>query len=82
MIRLKSAGKSRINSQDHGRGAAQGRQGSGVPNDWKAVVPERNAFEQMFSGKEVLDDVTVYTDWRSEIMSVHNLIAVYVFGFR
>jgi len=32
--------------------------------DLEKVVQKRNAFEQMFSGKEVLEDVTVYTDRR------------------
>ena len=43
--------------------------------DWQDVVLEGNAFEQMFSGKEVLDDVKVYTDWRPEIMSMYKRLA-------
>jgi hypothetical protein len=43
--------------------------------DWEDVVLEGNAFEQMFTGKEVLDDVKLYTDWRPEIMSVYKRLA-------
>lgn len=39
--------------------------------DWEDVVLEGNAFEQMFTGTEVLEDVKVYTDWRPEIMSMY-----------
>ena len=30
---------------------------------------------RMFTGKEVLDDVKVYTDWRPEIMSMYKRLA-------
>jgi len=43
--------------------------------DWEDVVLEGNAFEQMFTGKEVLEDVKVYTDWRPEIMSMYKRLA-------
>ena len=43
--------------------------------DWEDVVLEGNAFEQMFTGKEVLDDVKVYTDRRPEIMSMYKRLA-------
>jgi tripartite-type tricarboxylate transporter receptor subunit TctC len=43
--------------------------------DWEDVVLEGNAFERMFTGKEVLDDVKLYTDWRPEIMSVYKRLA-------
>jgi hypothetical protein len=43
--------------------------------DWEDVVLEGNAFEQMFTGKEVLDDVKLYTDWHPEIMSVYKRLA-------
>lgn len=32
---------------------------------------EGNAFEQMFTGEEVFEDVKVYTDWRPDIMSMY-----------
>jgi tripartite-type tricarboxylate transporter receptor subunit TctC len=43
--------------------------------DWEDVVLEGNAFEQMFTGKEVLVDVKLYTDWHPEIMSVYKRLA-------
>lgn len=43
--------------------------------DWQDVVLEGNTFEQMFSGKEVLEDVKLYTDWRPEIMSMYKRLA-------
>lgn len=43
--------------------------------DWEDTVLEGNAFERMFTGKEVLDDVKLYTDWRPEIMSVYKRLA-------
>jgi tripartite-type tricarboxylate transporter receptor subunit TctC len=43
--------------------------------DWEDVVLEGNAFERMFTGKEVLDDVKLYTDWQPEIMSVYKRLA-------
>ena len=43
--------------------------------DWEDVVLEGNAFEQMFTGKEVLDDVKLYTDWQPEIMSMYKRLA-------
>jgi hypothetical protein len=49
---------------------------------WEDVIHEGNAFEQMFTGSEVFEDVKVYTDWRPEIMSMYSVIAAYVFGFR
>ena len=39
--------------------------------EWEDVVLEGNTFEQMFSGKEVLEDVKLYTDWRPDIMSMY-----------
>jgi tripartite-type tricarboxylate transporter receptor subunit TctC len=47
----------------------------GFRKDWEDVVLEGNAFEQMFTGKEVLEDVKVYTDWRPEIMSMYKRLA-------
>jgi hypothetical protein len=32
---------------------------SGVPNEWKDVVLERNALDQMFTGKQVFEEVKV-----------------------
>ena len=43
--------------------------------DWEDVVLEGNTFEQMFSGKEVHEDVKLYTDWRPEIMSMYKRLA-------
>ena len=43
--------------------------------DWEDVVLEGNAFEQMFTGKEVFENVKVYTDWRPEIMSIYKRLA-------
>ena len=43
--------------------------------DWEDVVLEGNAFEQMFTGKEVFENVKVYTDWRPEIMSMYKRLA-------
>jgi len=39
--------------------------------DWEDVVLEGNAFERMFTGKEVFEDVKVYTDWRPEILGMY-----------
>jgi ABC-type amino acid transport substrate-binding protein len=43
--------------------------------DWEVLVLEGNSFEQMFSGKEVLEDVKLYTDWRPEIISMYKRLA-------
>jgi hypothetical protein len=43
--------------------------------DWGELVLEGSTFEQMFSGREVLEDVKVYTDWRPEIMSMYKRLA-------
>ena len=43
--------------------------------DWEDVVLEGNTFEQMFTGKEVLEDVKMYTDWQPEIMSMYERLA-------
>jgi tripartite-type tricarboxylate transporter receptor subunit TctC len=43
--------------------------------DWEDVVLEGLPFEQMYSGKEVLENVKVYTDWRPEIMSMYKRLA-------
>ena len=43
--------------------------------EWQDVVLEGNPFEQMFTGKEVSEDVRVYTDWRPEIMSMYQRLA-------
>jgi hypothetical protein len=32
--------------------------------EWEDVVLEGHPFEQMFSGKEVFEEVMAYTDWR------------------
>jgi hypothetical protein len=38
-------------------------------------VLEGSAFERMNNGREVLEDVKLYTDWRPEIMSVYKRLA-------
>ncbi|HYJ16837.1 MAG TPA: hypothetical protein VE170_15170 [Candidatus Limnocylindria bacterium] len=43
--------------------------------DWEDVVLEGNSFEQMFSGKEVFEDVKQYTDWRPEIIAMYKRLA-------
>lgn len=43
--------------------------------EWEGVVLEGNVFEQMFTGKEILEDVKVYTDWRPEILSMFKRLA-------
>ena len=43
--------------------------------DWEDLVLEGNAFERMNTGKEVLEDVKVYTDWRPGIMSMYKRLA-------
>jgi len=43
--------------------------------DWETLVLEGNPFEQMFSGKEVFEDVKSYTDWRPEIISMYKRLA-------
>src|SRR5262249_33384880 len=43
--------------------------------DWEDVVLEGSAFEQMFTGKEVFEDVKLYTDWCPEIMSMYKRLA-------
>ena len=43
--------------------------------DWEDVVLEGNAFEQMFGGKEVFEDVKLYTDWRPEFISMYKRLA-------
>jgi hypothetical protein len=43
--------------------------------DWEDLVLEGLAFEQMFSGKEVFENVKIYTDWRPEILSMYKRLA-------
>ena len=43
--------------------------------EWEDVILEGTAFEQMFTGKEVLGDVKEYTDWRPENMSMYKRLA-------
>ncbi len=43
--------------------------------DWEDLVLEGNAFERMNNGKEVLEDVKLYTDWRPEIMAMYKRLA-------
>jgi tripartite-type tricarboxylate transporter receptor subunit TctC len=43
--------------------------------DWEDVVLEGLPFEQMYSGKEVLESVRIYTDWRPEIISMYKRLA-------
>lgn len=39
--------------------------------DWQDLVLEGNAFEQMFTGKEVVEAVKIYTDWQPEIIKAY-----------
>jgi tripartite-type tricarboxylate transporter receptor subunit TctC len=43
--------------------------------DWEDLVLEGHAFEQMFNGKEIVEEVMAYTDWRPEIMSIYKRLA-------
>lgn len=43
--------------------------------DWEDMVLEGSAFEQMHGGKEVFEDVKLYTDWRPEIMTLYKRLA-------
>jgi len=43
--------------------------------DWEDIVLEGHPFEQMFNGKEVVEEVMAYTDWRPEIMSMYKRLA-------
>jgi tripartite-type tricarboxylate transporter receptor subunit TctC len=43
--------------------------------DWEDLVLEGSAFERMNTGKEVLEDVKLYTDWRPEIMTMYKRLA-------
>jgi tripartite-type tricarboxylate transporter receptor subunit TctC len=43
--------------------------------DWEDLVLEGLPFEQMYTGKEVLESVKIYTDWRPEIMSMYKRLA-------
>jgi hypothetical protein len=48
---------------------------AGFRKDWEDLVLDGLAFEQMFSGKEILENVKVYTDWRPEILSMYKRLA-------
>lgn len=43
--------------------------------DWEDLVLEGSAFQRMNTGKEVLEDVKLYTDWRPEIMTMYKRLA-------
>ena len=43
--------------------------------EWEEVVFTGEAFEQMFSGAEVFEQVKVYTDWSPEIMTMYKRLA-------
>jgi tripartite-type tricarboxylate transporter receptor subunit TctC len=43
--------------------------------DWKDFVLEGHPFEQMFNGRQVVEEVMTYTDWRPEIMSMYKRLA-------
>lgn len=43
--------------------------------DWETVVLEGNAFERMFNGKEVMESVEIYTDWRPDVMEAYKRLA-------
>jgi hypothetical protein len=43
--------------------------------DWEDLVLEGLAFERMYSGKEIFENVKIYTDWRPEILSMYKRLA-------
>ncbi|HXV83916.1 MAG TPA: hypothetical protein VEG60_29015 [Candidatus Binatia bacterium] len=43
--------------------------------EWENLVLEGNAFEKMFTSKEVFAGVQLYTDWRPEIMNAYKRLA-------
>lgn len=43
--------------------------------EWETIVLEGNPFDRMFSGKEVLQGVEIYTDWRPEVMEAYKRLA-------
>jgi tripartite-type tricarboxylate transporter receptor subunit TctC len=43
--------------------------------DWEDLVLEGLPFEQMYTGKEVIESVRIYTDWRPEIISMYKRLA-------
>jgi hypothetical protein len=43
--------------------------------EWEDVVLEGHPFEQMYTGKEVVESVRIYTDWRPEIISMYKQLA-------
>ncbi|MGH7832803.1 MAG: hypothetical protein ACREQK_04110 [Candidatus Binatia bacterium] len=43
--------------------------------DWEDLVLEGHAFGQMFDGKQIVEEVMAYTDWRPEIMSMYKRLA-------
>jgi tripartite-type tricarboxylate transporter receptor subunit TctC len=43
--------------------------------DWEDLVLEGHPFGQMFDGKQILEEVMAYTDWRPEIMNMYKRLA-------
>jgi hypothetical protein len=43
--------------------------------DWEDLVLEGHPFERMYNGKEIVEEVMAYTDWRPEIMSMYKRLA-------
>jgi tripartite-type tricarboxylate transporter receptor subunit TctC len=43
--------------------------------EWESMVLEGNTWEKMFSGKEVLQAVQLYTDWAPEILTTYKRLA-------
>jgi tripartite-type tricarboxylate transporter receptor subunit TctC len=43
--------------------------------EWEDLVLQGNPFEGMNSGKEVLQDVNLYTDWRPEILRLYRRLS-------
>ena len=43
--------------------------------DWEDMVLEGLPFEQMYTGREVIENVKIYTDWRPEIISMYKRLA-------
>jgi hypothetical protein len=43
--------------------------------NWEGVVLEETLLSGFFPGRNVLEDVKMYTDWRLEIMSMYKRLA-------
>lgn len=54
---------------------AKERKDAAFRREWEDIVLEGNPFEQMFTDKEVLEDVKAYTDWRPEIIDLYKRLS-------